>query len=163
MTKVRLLITLSLGTMLFASCEKEVEENIALQSVARLSAITAELPGNWQLAAYRGAVPALNTIDTRVTDAFTMLSDCEKDNLLHFEATGELTQLPGADVCDLDSDTPAKAGSWVLKADEQLLTLSLREAKEYQITALTASTLTLRSVVAAGEPYNIYTELEYTR
>ena len=157
MTKVRLLTALSLGTMLFASCEKQLEESPTPRATSQ-SSTDASLAGDWQLVAYKGIVPTPNNV--RTTNIFMMLNDCSKDNKLHFEATGELTELEGANVCDTESKTPAKAGAWTLSDDKKALTLNLGEAKEYQVTSLSASSLKLRSVAKAGEPY---TELEYTR
>ncbi|GAB2465467.1 hypothetical protein GCM10011375_34470 [Hymenobacter qilianensis] len=157
MTKVRLLTALSLGTMLFASCEKQLEESPTPRASSQ-SSTDASLAGDWQLVAYKGIVPTPNNV--RTTNIFMMLDECSKDNKLHFEATGELTELEGANVCDKDSKTPAKPGTWALSTDKKALTLNLGEAKEYQVTSLSASSLKLRSVAKAGEPY---TELEYTR
>lgn len=166
MTKVRLLTALSLGTMLFASCEKQVEENPTPQSANQSSTAKAEIPGNWQLVASKGVVPMPNSANTRVTNIFAMLEDCKKDDKLHFESTGELTEIPGAVECDAKfvdasaKDSAPKPGSWTLSADGQTLTVTQGQAKEYQIVSLSASTLKLRSV---GTPDKPYTELEYKR
>ncbi|QIL75185.1 lipocalin family protein [Hymenobacter sp. HDW8] len=157
MTKVRLLTALSLGTMLFASCEKQLEESPTPRATAQ-SSTDASLAGDWQLVAYKGIVPTPN--DVRTTNIFMMLDECSKDNKLHFEATGELTELEGANICDKESKKEAKPGTWALSADKKGLTLNLGEAKEYQVTSLSASSLKLRSVAEVGKPY---TELEYTR
>ena len=157
MTKVRLLTALSLGTMLFASCEKQLEESPAPRATAQSSA-DASLAGDWKLVAYKGIVPTPN--DVRTTNIFMMLDDCSKDNKLNFEATGKLTELEGADICNKDSKIADKSGTWTLSTDKKALTLNLGEAKQYQVTSLTASTLKLRSVADAGKPY---TELEYAR
>jgi hypothetical protein len=166
MTKVRLLAALSLGTMLFASCEKQLEENPTPQSASQSSSAKAEIPGNWQLIASKGVVPMPNSANTRVTNIFAMIEDCKKDDKLHFESTGELTELPGAVDCNAEfidasaNKSSAKAGSWTLSADGQTLTLTQGQAKQYQVVALSASSLKLRSVGASNEPY---TELEYKR
>ncbi|SMB98532.1 hypothetical protein SAMN00120144_3831 [Hymenobacter roseosalivarius DSM 11622] len=157
MTKVRLLTALTLGTMLFASCEKQLEESPTPRATSQ-SSTDASLAGDWQLVAYKGIVPTPN--DVRTTNIFVMLDECSKDDKLHFEAAGELTQLPGANVCMKDAKTSAKPGTWALSADKKALTLNLGEAKEYLVTSLSASSLKLRSVAKDGQPY---TELEYTR
>jgi hypothetical protein len=158
MTKVRLLTALSLGTMLFASCEKQLEESPTPRTASQSSTAPATLPGDWQLTAYKGIVPVPNSTNARVTDAFSMLDACKKDDKLHFAANGELTTLPGATLCD--SDSKAKVGSWNLDADQKTLTLAQDRTEKYQIVDLTASTLKLRTVAAANEPY---IELEYVR
>jgi hypothetical protein len=166
MTKVRLLTALSLGTMLFASCEKQIEENPSPKATLASSASTAELPGNWELVGFTGVVPVSNSNTIQTTNIFAMLEDCKKDDKLHFESTGELTQLPGAVQCNAEfveeseQDDSSDSGSWNLSDDKKTLTLSLGETKAYEVVALTSSTLKLRSVGAADEPY---TELEYTR
>lgn len=162
MTKVRLLTALSLGTMLFASCEKEAEENIAPQSATQSSAVSAALPGTWQLTAFRSVASTSSTSNGVVTDIFTLLDECKKDDKLQFEATGVLSELPGAIQCLGDEENPVKPGSWTLSDDQKTLTLNqdLEETKLYQVVSLTASTLKLRTV---AEPNQSYTEVEYTR
>lgn len=166
MTKVRLLTALSLGTMLLASCEKQLEENPAPKASNPSSTAAVELSGNWKLVAYTGVVPVPNSTNTKTTNIFAMLEDCKKDDQLHFESTGELTQLAGAVQCNPEfveesvKDDSANAGSWTLSDDKKTLTLTLGEAKKYQVVSITNSTLKLRSAGATNEPY---TELEYAR
>jgi hypothetical protein len=166
MTKVRLITALSLGTMLFAACDKQLEENPTPRSASQSSTAKAEIPGNWQLVAFKGVVPTSNSAAPRVTNIFAMLSDCKKDDKLNFEPTGGLTEVPGAVECEAEvvdksaKSDAAKPGSWTLSADGQTLTLTQGQAKEYQVVSLSATTLKLRSAGALDQPY---TELEYKR
>jgi hypothetical protein len=168
MTKVRLLTALSLGTMLFASCEKQAEETPSPKAATQSVTASATLAGDWQLVSYKGIVPAANPENSRVTNVFAMLKACKKDDKLHFTAEGELTVLPGATQCDNESEAAAKPGTWALSSDEKTLTLTLDQSNTmtldkvntYEITSITANKLTMRTVAAANAPY---TELEYKR
>jgi hypothetical protein len=99
--------------------------------------------GSWQMTAYTYS-PAYDYFrnGTKITDAFALYENCEKDNITTFKTNSEGEFNEGGSKCD-PSDAQSTSFLWTLTNNNT--TLSISALAEFKIVQLDATTLKLSS------------------
>lgn len=101
--------------------------------------------GKWKFQS--GTVdPAITIGTTQITDFLQLLDECERDDILNYNADGTYAHETGAMVCD-STDSPNSVddtGTWVFNADETKITETDGENGETnEITVISISETSL--------------------
>ncbi len=78
---------------------------------------------NWILTA-ETVSPAINFNGILITDLYSQLDDCTKDDISIFNTNGTYTFEEGATKCDVNDPQVWDSGTWVFNSDETILVLT---------------------------------------
>lgn len=122
----------------FSSCKKDSDTPVE-DTTTPTELLTA---GNWLTTAItiNPGVDIGNGVI--LTDLFSQLDACEKDDLLIFNTNGTVTADEGAVKCDANDPQSVNDGTWTISSDYQTLTLT-PPAENSEDPVLIASILTL--------------------
>ena len=124
----------------FSSCKKD-SDTAEIISTTPTEYLTA---GSWKITAM--------TIDPGVdigngillTDVFSLLDACEKDDLMVFNTNGTITADEGVLKCNPDSPQTSNDGSWSLSSDNKTLTI-IPAADNSEDPTIQATVITLNN------------------
>ena len=128
------------------SCQKETETAPApTPSLTKTQLLTSK---NWKMTAYTSN-PAIdwNNNGTMVTDVYTQIPDCHKDDINKFNTNGVGIFDEGATKCDA-ADPQTTSGTWIFNTNETIITID--DFYSYTIETLNATTLKMSSVYNDG-------------
>ena len=134
--KATMLLAVIAATL--TSCDKELTN-------------TEKLTGTWKMTAST-VDPAFVDISTGTTytDVYAKMDECDKDDLLIFEAAGGFKSDEGTTKCD-PSDTQTSTGTWVFNTTETTISAtSDGSTEDYKIVSLTETTMTVTNVQTFG-------------
>lgn len=97
-----------------------------------------------------------------ITDYFSVLPACAKDDLMDFEENGNYTQEDGLTKCDPLDPSIFDYGTWTFNSDETVVILTSKmysASTEYNIIELTEQTLKVSSMLV-DTASNVYTWTE---
>ena len=112
--------------------------------------------GTWKLT---GATTDYNKDGVYEEDSYSMLADCEKDNLYTFQADGSGITDAGPTKC-FSSAPQTSTFSWSFKDNQTGLQVG---GTNYEIEELTTATLRLKGRVSYNVIYTIDVKLTYTK
>jgi hypothetical protein len=101
--------------------------------------------------------PAINFNGTLITDLFSQLEECTKDDIFIFNTNGTYTFEEGPTKCDVNDPQVWDSGTWVFNSDETILVLSspTMGTMNSEIIELTSSKLTVSQEMT-------YDDIKYT-
>ncbi|MHC1707713.1 MAG: DUF5004 domain-containing protein [Bacteroidales bacterium] len=110
----RLASVLMMGLMIFValSCKKDKDESN-----------TDKLTGKWWINTSMTIDPAVNLGGTLITDLWSQLPVCVKDDIQKFESDGVYTFDEGATKCSTN-DPQTTTGTWSFNSDETILSVT---------------------------------------
>lgn len=95
--------------------------------------------GSWQLSAMT-VDPAIDWFGTPVTNVFSQLPACFKDDITIFKSNGTVNYDEGASKCSVN-DPQTTSGTWAFNPEQTILSItSDGETTSWDITSLTSST-----------------------
>ena len=96
-----------------------------------------------------------------ITDFYSVLQDCSKDDLWDFNENGNYTVEEGPQKCDPTDPSIIDYGTWAFNSDETIfiITSNIYFTSEYNILELTEQTLKVSSVLVDTLD-NVYTWTE---
>ena len=68
--------------------------------------------------------PAINIGGTNISNLWTLMLDCEKDNLVKFDDNGVYIEDEGSTKCD-PGDPQTQTGTWAFNADETVISTTM--------------------------------------
>lgn len=163
MKKLPLFLSLLASTLVFASCEKEIEEiKDPAQEVAAAATTVQSKPellaaGPWRLTSLQLATATPGAEATPAVDLFPRMKDAQRDNLHIFNAGGSYT-LDEAAVKAHPEAPQQLTGNWTLAGDS--LTVSQAEVtRHYAVEELTSTTLRLKLAQTTEQGITTYTSV----
>ncbi|WP_162303585.1 DUF5004 domain-containing protein [Hymenobacter sediminis] len=163
MKKLPVFLSLLASTLVFASCEKEIEEiKDPAQEVAAAATTVQSKPellaaGPWRLTSLQLATVTPGTDATPAVDLFPRMKDAQRDNLHIFTSGGSYT-LDEAAVKAHPEAPQQLTGSWTLSGDS--LTVSQAEVtRHYAVEELTNTTLRLKLAQTTEQGTTTYTSV----
>ncbi len=140
------LIALTLtSTILLTSCKKEEKEPeptpAPTPAPAPAQTNTQKITGKaWKTTAAT-VDPAYNVGGTMITDWYSQMPACSKDDLMTLNSNGTYTEDEGASKCD-PSDPQVTTGTWVWNSNETIITITENGASyNYEIVQNDGTTL----------------------
>lgn len=111
---------------------------------------------NWTLVA-ETVSPAINLNGTLITDLYSQLEDCSKDDIGIFNTNGTYTFEEGPTKCDVNDPQVWDSGTWVFNSDQTILVLTGSDGTlNAKIVELTSSKLaTSQEMTIDGIKYTI--------
>ncbi|MEZ4933028.1 MAG: DUF5004 domain-containing protein [Saprospiraceae bacterium] len=95
--------------------------------------------GSWHLTAMT-VDPAIDWFGTPITNVFSQLPTCVKDDLAIFKTNGTVNYDEGPSKCD-PNDPQTTSGTWAFNTDETILSITSEgETESWDISALTKDT-----------------------
>ena len=133
-------------TIFTTSCNKDADVDDVVKTNAEL------VIGQWKTQAIT-ITPAIPVIGA---DWFATLKECQKDDILIFEANDVFKLDNGTEKCDATSEQTT-VGEYTLNAEETIMNTSNEgNTKEYRIDEATDATLTLGEVIEYdGQEYRL--------
>jgi len=115
---------------------------------------------SWKLKALTVS-PAINISGTAITDWFSQLDACDKDDTEKYNTNGSFSVDEGTTKCD-PNDPQTTTGTWVFNPDQTILTVTYKgTSTSYNISDLNASTFkgtyTVKENNGSGELNYTYT------
>lgn len=167
MKKLPLFLSLAMGLISLASCEKEtveVENPAQNKAAAAATSLNAALPGGaWHLTDMTSSVvlPGSNQVST--TSMFARLKPSLRDNEIQYQDGGQYIESEGQ--LKQDEDAPQQStGSWKLNEKGDSLTITIgQSARSYAIAELTANSLRLRSTQNIPQGASVTTTSVFSR
>lgn len=150
--KIKILLVCLLATTLFNGCKKD-EETTSTPTTSSKKALL--IDKNWKLTAYT-ADPAYDMGFGPMTNLIGYIQPCELDNITVYTTSNTYTEDEAATKCSAGNPQTKESGSWAFNSGETSVTKTPTGgvAKEYPITALNATTLSLtESVTVSGTTY----------
>lgn len=154
MKKLPVFLSLLASTLVFASCEKEIEEiKDPAQEVAAAATTVQSKPellaaGPWHLTSLTLATAAPGATATPAVDIFSRMKAAQVDNLHTFKADGGYV-LDEAALKAYPEAPQQLTGSWKLAGDS--LTISQPDVtRHFAVEELTATTLRVKLTQAVG-------------
>jgi hypothetical protein len=138
MNKITLFLAVSI-LLIITSCKKEEEE----KPKTRTELLTAK---PWKLTALT-VNPGINIAGTTITDFYTQLPSCEKDNIEKYNIGGTGFYDEGASKCN-PSAPQTRPFTWIFNPSETILTI---DGESANILQLDATTLKVTSEVEGSE------------
>lgn len=113
--------------LLLTSCEKDKDE-----VVDKSNLLTA---GHWQITGLN-VEPAIDWFGTPVTNVYSQLPACVKDNLTIFKPNGIINYDEGPSRCD-PNEPQTTTGTWAFNIDQTILSLTTDgETESWNLTIL---------------------------
>ena len=98
-----------------SSCKKD-DDSVSKTPAEYLTA------GNWKITGMT-INPGIDVGGIVITDIYTFVEDCTKDDLIKFNADGTMVEDEGATLCDPDDPQTTTDGTWTLTNDDKTLTV----------------------------------------
>ena len=133
-------------SLAFVSCDKDEDEDSNKTTSEYLRA------GFWKTTAMT-IDPGVNVGGVTLTDFFAQLEACTKDDLIKFNSDGSITDDEGATKCDVNDPQTTTEGSWVLSADNKMLTISYPGDDDISLTITTINDNTLQGSYTVEEDF----------
>lgn len=163
MKKLPVFLSLLASTLVFASCEKEIEEiKDPAQEVAAAATTVQSKPellaaGPWHLTSLQLATATPGAEATPAVDLFPRMKDAQRDNLHIFNTGGSYT-LDEAAVKAHPEAPQQLTGNWTLAGDS--LSISQAEVtRHYAVEELTSTTLRLKLAQTTEQGTTTYTSV----
>jgi hypothetical protein len=148
MKKINLLLIITLTVLVF-NCKKDEK---ATTPISKKDLLTGK---SWILSA-ETVSPPMNVSGTLISDLFSQMDACDKDDIGRFNSNGTYTIEEGLTKCNANDPQVFETGTWTFNSDETILVMtsgsSISNAK---IQTLTATQL----IVIEEETYN---SIKYT-
>ena len=141
------LLIMSLSITL-VSCSKD-----PVDDAAKKAALTT---GTWKLTGY---MTDYNKDGVYEENTYTILADCEKDNIYTFQADGTEITDEGPTKC-ISSTPQTRTSTWSFQDNQKKLQLG---GSNYGIEELTTTTLRLNGSSSYNVIYTIYVKMTYTK
>ncbi len=115
---------------------------------------------SWKLKALTVS-PAINISGTAITDWYSQLDACDKDDTEKYNTNGSFSLDEGASKCD-PNDPQTTTGTWVFNPDQTIMTVTYKNVTtSYNISELNATTMkgtyTVKENNGSGELNYTYT------
>lgn len=121
------------GSLVFVSCEKDKDID-AKQPDKILTS------GTWKLTALT-VDPAIDWFGTSVTNVYSQLPTCTKDDLTTFQSNGTVNFDEGPSKCSTN-DPQTFTGLWALSNDKKTISITLNgETESWKINQLSSSSV----------------------
>ncbi|MBX0289207.1 DUF5004 domain-containing protein [Hymenobacter sp. HSC-4F20] len=163
MKKLPVFLSLLASTLVFASCEKEIEEiKDPAQEVAAAATTVQSKPallaaGPWHLTSLTLATATSGTDATPAVDLFPRMKAAQRDNLHLFQTGGAYT-LDEAAVKAYPEAPQQLSGTWTLAGDSLTVTQS-EVTRHYAVQELTSTTLRIKLTQASDQGTSTYTSV----
>ncbi|GGG55239.1 DUF5004 domain-containing protein [Hymenobacter glacieicola] len=163
MKKLPVFLSLLASTLVFASCEKEIEQiKDPAQEVAAAATTVQSKPellaaGPWHLTSLTLATAAPGATATPAVDIFPRMKPAQRDNLHSFATSGAYT-LDEAAVKAYPEAPQQSTGTWKLAGDS--LTISQPDVtRHFAVEELTSTTLRIKLTQTSEQGTNTYTSV----
>ncbi len=155
----KLLLGCAALTLLFASCKKD-------DSTKDAGARGSLTNGQWKVTASSAVIEYPAPIGTQNQDVYSILPECQKDNLFRFNSDGNIISNEGATKCNASDPQETTNGKWTLSSDEKKMSLSgsfngASMTIDADVITLNQSSLVLKYVTTFGG-FNSTTTTTYT-
>ena len=151
-------ISLVLFAFVISGCKKDKKETpTPTPALTKTQMITAK---PWKVTAVTVS-PAIDWDGqgTMVTDIYSQMDACEKDDLVKFNTNGSYTLEEGTSVCVTGDPQVYETGTWAFNSNETALTItpSGSTVYSYDIVSLSSTTLTYNEIYNDGTTNYTYT------
>jgi Lipocalin-like domain len=160
--KSKILLICLLATVSFAGCKKDEETPTPTPTPSSKKSIL--IDKSWKLTAFT-VDPAYNYGGTGpMTNLIGYIAPCELNDITLYTTTNTYTIDEGATKCSASNPQTKESGSWAFNSGETALTRTPTGgiAKEYPITALSETTLSLTESLTTGGTTYVFTKT-YTK
>ncbi len=132
---------------IFTACKKDENDDSSTSTKTVKEYLTA---GYWKVTGMT-IDPGLNFGGTVITDFYSQMPDCQKDDLTKFNSDGSITDDEGATKCNPNDPQTTNDGSWVLSSDNASVTISYPNEDPMTVTIITLNDNTLKGTYTMVE------------
>ncbi|MCB2219744.1 MAG: lipocalin family protein [Bacteroidetes bacterium] len=136
--------------LVFAGCKKDENDDDNPQN----SKTTSEYltGGYWKVTAM-SIDPGIGFGGVVITDFYSQMPPCVKDDLVKFNSDGSITDDEGATKCDVNDPQTSNDGTWVLSQDNQSVTVDYPDEDAITFTIIDLNDSTFKGSYTAIEDF----------